>query len=73
MRFQVGRCYQVLLHGNTKRFRVVKNENNDIITVRICDTDDEKNLLTEILIGDISDIEISEFDCTKCDGKPSVP
>lgn len=73
MRFQVGRCYRVLLHSKTTVFRVIKNESNAVVTVRICGTEEEKNLYTEILTGDISNIETSEFDCKECDGKPSVP
>jgi hypothetical protein len=71
MNFQVGKCYRVLLHGQEKRFRIVKNENH-YMTVRHCGSGVEEPL-NHILMGDISDIEVNEFDCMECDGKATVP
>ncbi len=72
MKFQVGKCYSVTLRGVTYKFRVIKNENNTKITVRLCQSNDELDLLTDILTGDISDIQYIEFNCEECDGKPSL-
>lgn len=71
MRFQVGKCYRITLHGETKEFRVIKNENNVIVTVRYCGSDEE-DLLSHILMGDLSGIEVSEMNGLECDGKPSL-
>lgn len=71
MKFQVGKCYSVTLHGKTTKFRVIRNENR-FITVRHCGTGVEESLM-DILRGDVSHIEVFEFDCMECDGKESVP
>jgi len=71
MRFTVGKCYEVILHGETKRFRVIRNESG-LITVRICETGEEVDLML-LLRGDVSEMVVNEFDCMECDGQPTVP
>jgi acylphosphatase len=73
MRMQVGKCYRLKRNGVETKFRVVRNLNNKEIYVKLCGTDEEQELFTQTLAGDIGEnFEIIEIDCLLCDGKPSL-
>lgn len=74
MKFQVGKCYKILKNDETIQFRVIRNESNINITVKICGTGVTKDLFNEIFNGmfDLDTFKFEEIDCHSCDGNPSL-
>lgn len=68
MKLQVGKCYEIQTESFVKRFRVIRNNNNEEIFIKHVNGDVEDFLKSSW--GGI--IKFSEIDCILVDGKESL-
>lgn len=70
MRLEVSKCYELTNNGRVIRFRVVRYDSRGLLTIRICETQEEEDLYQDTLRGGLyEDFSIVEFNCEECDGR----
>jgi len=73
MKLEVGKCYELVSDGKSKRFRVIKKLPDNHLIIRDCESGEEEEFYTETAKGGFSeDWSVKEIDCEECDGKPSI-
>lgn len=73
MKYLIGKCYELISDGKSKKFRVIKKLPTNHLIIRDCETNKEEEYYTETAKGGFSeDCSLRQINCEKCDGKPSL-
>jgi hypothetical protein len=68
---KTGHCYQLVYKGTLIKGRIIRNDSNTNLTMRLCNSQDTVEIYYLGLLQKEL-VTIEEINCEDCDGQPSL-